>query len=154
VHFGRGKGKVVSLVASEVVPPETGNATADEVRSNVQSRGLAIMRTHSSPQISEPTTHRAALRFRQLLGEISMLLGPFPDLRDAFDPDDLPIAFILKRDSVRSQPQFRRPERTSAHVNRMDGRRSKTKAHNIAPVGESSFRVTNSVEVIEVARAS
>ena len=33
------------------------------------------MRTHSSPQISEPTTHRAVLRFRQLLDEISMLLG-------------------------------------------------------------------------------
>jgi hypothetical protein len=85
------------------------------------------MRTHSSPQISEPTTHRAVLRFRQLLDEISMLLGSFPDLRDAFKADDLPIAFILKRDSVRSQPQFRRPKRTSAPVNGMDGRRSKPK---------------------------
>ena len=85
------------------------------------------MRTHSSPQISEPTTHRAVWRFRQLLDEISMLLGSFPDLRDAFNADDLPIAFILKRDSVRSQPQFRRPKRTSAPVNGRDGRRSKTK---------------------------
>lgn len=84
------------------------------------------MRTHSSPQISEPTTHRAALRFRQLLDEISMLLGPFPDLRDAFNADDLPIAFILKRDSVPSQPHFERPKRTSTPV-RMAGRRSKTK---------------------------
>ena len=85
------------------------------------------MRTHSSPQIPEPTTHRAALRFRRLLDEISMLLGPFPDLRDAFDADDLPIAFILKRDSVRSQPQSWRPKWTSAPVNRIHGRRSRTK---------------------------
>ena len=85
------------------------------------------MRTHSSPQISEPTTHRAVLRFRQLLDEISMLLGSFPDLRDAFNADDLPIAFILKRDSVRSQPQFRRPKQTSAPGNGMGGRRLKPK---------------------------
>jgi hypothetical protein len=26
-------------------------------------------------------------------------MGSFPDLRDAFDDDELPLAFILKRDS-------------------------------------------------------
>jgi hypothetical protein len=36
---------------------------------------------------------------RQLLDEIHLLMGSFPDLRDAFDDDDLPIAFILERDS-------------------------------------------------------
>jgi hypothetical protein len=85
------------------------------------------MRTHSSPQISQPTRHSISLRFHQLLDEISKLLGPFPDLRDAFDADDLPIAFILKRDAVRSQPQFRRPGRPSVPVSDMDGRRPKTK---------------------------
>jgi hypothetical protein len=86
------------------------------------------MRAHSSPQISQPTRHCASLKFHQLLDEISMLLGPFPDLRDAFNADDLPIAFILKRGSVSSQPQFRRPRRPSAPANGRDGRRPKTKS--------------------------
>ena len=41
----------------------------------------------------------AAFRLRQLLGHLSLLVSAFPDLRDAFDPDELPLAFILKRDS-------------------------------------------------------
>ena len=41
----------------------------------------------------------AASRLRQLWNELAMLMGSFPDLRDAFDPDELPLEFILKRDS-------------------------------------------------------
>jgi hypothetical protein len=41
----------------------------------------------------------ATFRLRQLWAELSMLMGFFPDLRDAFDPDELPLDFILKRDS-------------------------------------------------------
>ena len=41
----------------------------------------------------------AAFRLWQLWAELSMLMGFFPDLRDAFDPDELPLDFILKRDS-------------------------------------------------------
>jgi hypothetical protein len=41
----------------------------------------------------------AAFKLRQLWDELAMLTGSFPDLRDAFDPDELPLEFILKRDS-------------------------------------------------------
>ena len=41
----------------------------------------------------------AAFRLRQLWAELSMLMSFFPDRRDAFDPDELPLDFILKRDS-------------------------------------------------------
>ena len=38
-----------------------------------------------------------------LLDEIRLLTTGFPDLRDAFDADELPIAFILERDFRRSE---------------------------------------------------
>lgn len=41
----------------------------------------------------------AASRLRQLWNGLAMLMGSFPDLGDAFDPDKLPLEFILKRDS-------------------------------------------------------
>jgi hypothetical protein len=49
------------------------------------------------------TRRVAALRLRQLIDEVRLLTSAFPDLRDAFDPDELPIEFILKRDS-QSEP--------------------------------------------------
>lgn len=56
-----------------------------------------------------PTTKdAAAFRFRQLVDELKMLVGAFPDLRDAFDPDELPLEFILRRDS-QPGPLGRRP---------------------------------------------
>ena len=47
----------------------------------------------------------AAFRLRQLWEELAMRMGSFPDLRDAFDPDELPLEFILKRDS-RTDPSL------------------------------------------------
>ena len=41
----------------------------------------------------------AAFRLRQLWAELSMLMSFFPDRRDAFNPDELPLDFILKRES-------------------------------------------------------
>jgi len=64
------------------------------------------MSKHSS-HILELTRQRAASRLRELLDEIRMLMVSFPDLRDAFDADALPIAFILERDSRRLEPDVR-----------------------------------------------
>ena len=56
------------------------------------------MQKHSSPMM-QLTERGAAFRLRQLLDEFQLLMGSFPDLRDAFDEDELPLAFILERDS-------------------------------------------------------
>ena len=45
------------------------------------------------------TRRAAAIRLRQLIDEFHLITSSFPDLRDAFDPDELPIEFILRRDS-------------------------------------------------------
>jgi hypothetical protein len=56
------------------------------------------MRKHSSPA-RPATAHRAASGLRHLLDEAQVLMLAVPDLHDAFDADDLPLAFILRRDS-------------------------------------------------------
>ena len=56
------------------------------------------MRKDSSHRL-QGVKRAAAFWLRQLLDELGMLIGLFPDFRDAFDPDELPIEFILKRDS-------------------------------------------------------
>jgi hypothetical protein len=72
-----------------------------------------------------------------------MLMGSFLDLRDAFDPDELPLEFILKRDSqtdpsvTRLRPMPARVCATSAAalVHAIDRRSGPTK--RIPVEGES-----------------
>jgi hypothetical protein len=54
------------------------------------------MEKHLSPT---QLTKRAAFRSRQLLDQFRLLIGCFPDLHEAFDADELPLAFIVRRDS-------------------------------------------------------
>ena len=56
-----------------------------------------------SSQLLAQTRRRAGFRFHQLLDEIQLFTTAFPDLRDAFDDDELPIPFILERDFRRSE---------------------------------------------------
>jgi hypothetical protein len=65
------------------------------------------MNKHSS-QLLQLITRRAGFTLHQLIDEIQLLTAAFPDLRDAFDADDLPIAFILKRDAPRSTREHKR----------------------------------------------
>jgi hypothetical protein len=57
------------------------------------------------------TRRAAAIRLRQLIDEFHLLTSSFPDLRDAFDPDELPIEFILKRDSQAESDPTLKPVR-------------------------------------------
>ena len=50
-----------------------------------------------SPHILELAKRGADSRFRELVDELNMLTLSFPHLRDAFDHDDLPVKFILRR---------------------------------------------------------
>lgn len=56
------------------------------------------MHEHPSPRMQR-TQRGVAFRVRRLLDELHLLMGSFPDLHDAFDPDELPLAFILRRDA-------------------------------------------------------
>jgi hypothetical protein len=55
-----------------------------------------------SAHVLELAKRGAALRFQELVNELDLLLGLFPDLRDAFDADELPVSFIVKRDARRT----------------------------------------------------
>jgi hypothetical protein len=67
----------------------------------------------------------ATYRIRQLLDALGMLVALLPGFRDSFDSDELPLEFILKRDS-RGEPVGRplRPEQApvNATIGRMSAR--------------------------------
>jgi len=66
------------------------------------------------PHILELAKKGAEARFRELLEEAALLVTSFPHLRDAFDKDQLPISFILRRDSDRRKAKAGRRRKMSA----------------------------------------
>ena len=58
----------------------------------------------------------AAFKLWQLWDELAMLTASFSDLRDAFDPDELPLEFILKRDSQTDPSLSRQPSGDSVET--------------------------------------
>ena len=76
------------------------------------------MTRHSWPTL-QVVKRGAAFRLRQLWDELTMVMGSFPDLRHAFDPDELPLDFILRRDSQTDPSVTRlRPMRRREFVER------------------------------------
>jgi hypothetical protein len=55
----------------------------------------------------------AEARYRELLDELKTLTQSFPHLRDAFDPDELPIKFILRRGRDRASATAARRRKRS-----------------------------------------
>jgi hypothetical protein len=73
------------------------------------------MRKHSFPGM-HLAPRGAAVRVRQLLDELHLLMGSVPDLHDAFDADELPLAFILRRDSGLMKGSAKPRERLSSRA--------------------------------------
>jgi len=79
-------------------------------------------RSASSPTASE----LAQARFHELVGELRRLTVAFPELHEAFDDDDLPIRFLLRRgaDKARDrEARTRAAERAGTPRRRPAGRR-------------------------------
>ena len=49
-----------------------------------------------SSKMNKAGKRRTVVRLRELIDEFRTLTALLPDLRDAFDPDELPLAFILR----------------------------------------------------------
>lgn len=56
------------------------------------------MARHSS-HFLELARKGAEARFSELIDEAKMLVQSFPHLRDAYDPDELPVSFIVAKGS-------------------------------------------------------
>lgn len=65
------------------------------------------MAKHSS-HIFELAKRGAEARLRDLMMEATLLVQLFPHLKDSFDKDELPVSFIMKRDSQRRSPARKR----------------------------------------------
>jgi hypothetical protein len=55
------------------------------------------------------TRSKAEARFHELVDELKLLTVAFPHLRDAYDPEDLPVNFLLKRGADRAAKRAKRP---------------------------------------------
>jgi hypothetical protein len=60
----------------------------------------SVMAKHSS-HVLELARRGAEARFRELAQEAKYLIELFPHLRDSFDKDELPLAFIIAKGSGR-----------------------------------------------------
>jgi hypothetical protein len=66
----------------------------------------------------------AEARFRELVDELRLLTVAFPHLREAFDPEDLPASFLLKRGADR---EARRMSRSTRSLTKRTASARKTK---------------------------
>jgi hypothetical protein len=73
-----------------------GGPFAAASRALTGSAKLSLMPKHPS-HILELARRGAEERYRELIAELKMLTRSFPHLRDSFDPDELPVNFILRR---------------------------------------------------------
>ena len=60
------------------------------------------------------TRSTAEARFRELVDELKLLTVAFPHLRDAFDPDELPVSFLLRQGADRSAARVDRVKKAAA----------------------------------------
>lgn len=73
-----------------------------------------------SSRIFEAVRHHAVARVSELVARVRFLLGSLPQLPDAFSPDDLPISFILRRDSPSSRRRRGHRNKTAPFVRKAD----------------------------------
>lgn len=65
-----------------------------------------------APHILELAKRGAEVQLRDLMQEIMYLVKLFPDLKDSFNEDELPLRFIMARDAARaSKAGTERPRR-------------------------------------------
>jgi hypothetical protein len=57
-------------------------------------------RKSAGGRLAALTKRGASTQFRALANEMKLLLDLFPHLRDSYDPDELPLSFILKRSAA------------------------------------------------------
>jgi hypothetical protein len=62
-----------------------------------------------APRTLEIAKRNAEARFRELVDELRLLTVAFPHLREAYDPEELPVSFLLKRGADRARRLRRSP---------------------------------------------
>jgi hypothetical protein len=84
----------------------------------------------SQAQLRQLARRGAELRLRELLEEASSLVKMFPPLKDAFDAEELPVRFLLRRGA--NQGALKAEEAATASSKHKPGRRRWTAAQRKA----------------------
>ena len=96
-----------------------------------------------SLSVFEVAGQRIADRFYTVVSRLRFLLGPVPHLPDAFSPDDLPISFILRRDSVSNNRRHRGRRNKPVPFIRKADSHSRVHAAGHRPEARSTLRPGN-----------
>ena len=93
-----------------------------------------------SLSVFEVAGQRSADGFYEVVSRLRFLLGPLPYLPDAVSHDDLPISFILRRDSPSNNRRRRgRRNKTAPFIRKADSH-SKVRAAGHHPEARSTLR--------------
>jgi hypothetical protein len=65
----------------------------------LSAQEVTLPSTTQNPHFYELAKRGAEVQLRELVHEVKLLIGLFPHLRDSFDKDELPISFIVAKDS-------------------------------------------------------
>ena len=71
--------------------------------------GGSLAKAKKNPQLVEIAKRGAEAQLNDLLHEIDMLMELFPHLKDNFDPDELPVSFLLRRGADANARKRARP---------------------------------------------
>jgi hypothetical protein len=91
-------------------------ARRDNAWATIAHLGDDMPRRQQNAHLFEFAKRGAEVRLRELVSEAKNLVGLFPHLRDSFDKDELPLQFIVARDSgaATKHSDVRRRRRMSA----------------------------------------
>lgn len=85
-------------------------------------------RTRQNSRLYELAKRGAEVQLRELVHEVKLLIDLFPHLRDSFDKDELPLSFIVAKDSgasTKKKPRRRQRSRMSAAARKAVSERMK-----------------------------
>ena len=91
-----------------------------------------------SSMILDAARRLAADRVHGLVGQLEILLGTLPRFPEAFSPDELPISFVLRRDSPRYKGRRGR-RRNNTPISRKPDSHSRRRARLVF-TGQTSQR--------------
>jgi hypothetical protein len=82
-----------------------------DLSATIAHSGDDMPRRRQGAHLFELAKRGAEVRLRELVREGKYLIELFPDLRDSFDTDELPVSFILARGARRARKQLARQRR-------------------------------------------
>ena len=84
-----------------------------------------MARPKPDQHLHELARRGAEVRLRELVDEFKFLVSAFPNLKDSFDADELPVKFLIARGAARAAAEPGRRKRTMSAASHKSSSRSR-----------------------------